>query len=66
MNGVIVQTPTSSERLERELDFQPSGWRRLAFLGAVIQRAPLRWWFANHSKPRSESELSKVPIYPGA
>jgi hypothetical protein len=65
MNRVTVLAPTSPERLEGELDSQPSAWRRLALIGAVFQRAPLRWWFANHSGPRSKSDLSKVPIYPG-
>jgi hypothetical protein len=65
MDGGTVQAPTSSERLESELNSQPSGWRRVAFIGAVFQRA-LLGWFANQSKPRSKSDLSKIPIYPGA
>jgi len=35
-------------------------------MGAVFQSAPLRWWFAKRSRPRSDSDLAKVPIYPGA
>ena len=66
MTEVIVQAPTSSERLESELNFQPSGWRRLARIGAVFQTARARWWFARHPRTRSKSDLSKVPIYPGA
>jgi hypothetical protein len=63
MNEVIAQAPTSSERLESESNPQR---RRLALMGAVFQCAALRWWFAKRSKPRSDSDLSKVPIYPGA
>jgi hypothetical protein len=66
MNEVIVQAPTSSERLESELNSQPSGRRRLTLMRAIFQSAPLRWWFAKHSRSRSDSDLSKVPIYPGA
>jgi hypothetical protein len=66
MNDVIVQAPTSSERLESELNPQPSGRRRLGIIGAVFQSAPLRSWLARHSRTRSESDLSKIPIYPGA
>jgi hypothetical protein len=67
MTEVIVQAPTSSEKLESELlNFQPSGWRRLARIGAVLQTAPARWWLARRFRTRSESDLSKVPIYPGA
>ena len=65
MNEVIAQAPTSTERLESELSVQPFERRRLALMDAVFQTAPLRWWFAKHSK-RSDSDLSKVPIYPGA
>jgi hypothetical protein len=66
MNDVIAQAPTSSERLESESNLQPFERRPLAFIGAVFQRAPLRWWFAKRSRPRSDSDLAKVPIYPGA
>jgi hypothetical protein len=66
MNEVIAQVPTSSERLESESNPQPSERRRLGLMGAVFQCAALRWWFAKRSKPRSDSDLSKVPIYPGA
>jgi hypothetical protein len=66
MIEVVVQAPTSSAKLESELDFPPSGWRRVALIGAVLQTTPARWWFARHSRTRSESDLSKVPIYPGA
>jgi hypothetical protein len=65
MDQVIAQAPTSSERLESELNFQPFERRRLGLMDAVFQSAPLRWWFAKHSR-RSDSDLSKVPIYPGA
>ena len=66
MSEVIVAAPTSSERLESELKTVPSGRRRLPLIATVCQRAPLRWWFAKHSTRRSEAELSKVPVYPGA
>jgi hypothetical protein len=66
MNEVIAQAPTSSERLESESNPQPCERRRLALMGAVFQSALLRWWFAKRSKPRSDADLSKVPIYPGA
>ena len=66
MNDVIAQAPTSSERLASELNPQPFERRRLAIMGAVFQSAPLRWWFAMRSRPRSDSDLAKVPIYPGA
>jgi len=65
MNEVIAQAQTSSERLEGELNPQPFELRRLALMGAVFHSAPLRWWFAKHSR-RSDSDLAKVPIYPGA
>src|ERR1700732_1321787 len=66
MNEVITQAPTSSERLEIESNPQPFERRRLALMGAVFQSAPLRWWFAKRYRPRSDSDLAKVPIYPGA
>jgi hypothetical protein len=66
MNEVIAQAPTSSERLESESNPQPFERRRLALMGAVFQSAPLRWWFAKRFTPRSDSDLAKVPIYPGA
>lgn len=66
MNDVMVQAPTSSERLESELNPQPSGGRRLGIIGAVFQSAALRSWLARHSRTPSESDLSKIPIYPGA
>jgi hypothetical protein len=66
MTEVIVQAPTSSEKLKSELNLQPSRWRRLALIGPVLQTAPARWWFAGHSRTRSKSDLSKIPIYPGA
>jgi hypothetical protein len=50
MNDVMVQAPTSSERLESELNPQPSGRRRLGIIGAVFQSAPLRSWLARHSR----------------
>jgi len=65
MNQVIAQAPAASERLESELDSQPSERRRWALIRAVFQSAPLRWWIARHSGTRSDSDLSKVPIYPG-
>jgi hypothetical protein len=66
MTEAIVQAPTSSEKLESELNLQPSGWRCLALISAVFQSAPARWWFARLSRTRSNSDLSKVPLYPGA
>jgi hypothetical protein len=66
MNDVMVEAPTSSERLESELNPQPSGRRRLGIIGAVFQSTSLRSWLARHSRTRSESDLSKIPIYPGA
>jgi len=66
MNEVIAQAPTSSERLESESNLQPVERRPLAFMGAVFQSVPLRSWFAKRSRPRSDSDLAKVPIYPGA
>jgi hypothetical protein len=66
MNEIIAQAPTSSERLESQSDPQPFERRRLSLMGAVFQSAPLRWWFAKRSMPRSDSDLAKIPIYPGA
>ena len=66
MNEVIAQAPTSSERLESNSNPQPFERRSLGFMGAVFQSAPLRWWFAKRPRPRSDSDLAKVPIYPGA
>jgi hypothetical protein len=66
MTEVIVQAPSSSGILESELNVPPSAWRRLALIGAILQTAPVRWWFARHSSTRAKSDLSKVPIYPGA
>jgi hypothetical protein len=66
MTEAILEAPTSSEKLESELNFQPSGWRRLPLIGAVFPSAPARWWFARLFRTRSKSDLSKVPLYPGA
>ena len=66
MNDVLAQAPTSSERLESKSNPQPFERRRPAIMGTVFQSAPLRWWFAKRSRPRSDSDLAKVPIYPGA
>jgi hypothetical protein len=66
MNEIIAQALASSERLESEANPQPFERRRLALMGAVFQSAPLRWWFAKRPTPRSDSDLAKVPIYPGA
>ena len=66
MTEAILEAPASSEKLQSELNFQPSGWRRLPLIGAVFQRSPARWWFARLSRARSKSDLSKVPLYPGA
>jgi hypothetical protein len=66
MDEVILQTSTSSEILEIELNSQPYKRRRLGIMGLVSQTRLVRWWFARYSRPLSESELSKIPVYPGA
>ena len=66
MSEVVVQAPSSSEGLDSELKTLPSGRRRLPLIATICQSAPLRWWFAKYSTRRSEAELSKVPVYPGA
>jgi len=38
MNDVMVQAPTSPERLESELNPQPSGRRRLGIIGASFPK----------------------------
>ena len=65
MSQVIAQAPTGSERLENELDLQLSKWRRWDLVRAVFQSAPLRWGLPGIPGHRSDSDFSKVLIYPG-
>ena len=65
MNEVIVQTPSSAERSESELNSQRPGWRRLVLIDAVFQSVRLSWWFAKRSRPRSKSDLSRSPDLSG-
>ena len=66
MNEAIAQASTSSERLNTELKCQLFWARRLRIMGLIIQTPPFRWWIARHSRPASASDLSKIPVYPGA
>ena len=62
----LEQRPTSSEISDSELYSQPCRAWRLGIIGLVSQIPPLRWWFARHSRIPAESDLSKIPVYPGA
>ena len=66
MTEVTVQTPDSLEILKAGSAFPPSVRRRWSLVELVIRGALLRRWFAGHFRSRSEADLSKIPIYPGA
>jgi hypothetical protein len=66
MTGAIAQTPASSEILDAELHGQPSGARLSHIIGLILQIVPVRWWFARDTRSLSESDLSNIPVYPGA
>ena len=66
MTEVTIRTPDSLGILKAGSGFSPSVRRRLSLVELVIRGALLRRWFARHFRIRSEADLSKIPIYPGA
>ena len=66
MTEITIQTPDSLGVLKAGSAFRPSVRRRWSFIELVIRGALLRRWFARHLRIRSEVDLSKIPIYPGA
>ena len=49
-----------------ELSFSAIRGTAMEFIERVIRGALLRRWLARHFRVRSEADLSKIPIYPGA
>ena len=66
MTEVTIQTPDSLGVLKAGSAFPPSVRRRWSLVKQVIRGALLRRWFARHFRIRSEADLSKIPVYPGA
>ena len=66
MTKVTIQTPASLGILKAGSAFPPSVRRRWSLVELVVRGAFLRRWFAKHFRIRSEADLSKIPIYPGA